>query len=73
MAFRNVETTPALRVGGSPCISTEWVAETTIRCYMANGFGSALSIITTIEGNLGTLEEAFTKDLPVVMISDEVP
>jgi hypothetical protein len=70
MAFRDFDPTGSIRLGGSACITTEWVAETTMVCLLAPGIGTLLELSVTIIGqgldsggmqqfNIGTLEEAF--------------
>ena len=76
MAFRTFDPTGSIRLGGSACTTTEWVAETTMVCLLAPGSGTLLELSVTIIGtgldsegnqafNIGTLEEAFQYDKPV--------
>jgi len=37
MAFRDFDPTGSIRLGGTACITTEWVAETTMVCLLAPG------------------------------------
>jgi len=80
MAFREFDPTGSIRLGGTACITTTWVAETTMVCLLAPGTGTKLELSVTIRGvpdidengtvtekfNTGTLEEAFQYDEPVI-------
>ncbi|KAJ1478874.1 hypothetical protein T484DRAFT_1960071, partial [Baffinella frigidus] len=55
----------AISVGATACSSTQWLAETAIRCVVPPGTGSAHAISLTVNGNWSS-NATFTFDAPVM-------
>ena len=50
MAFRDFDPSGSIRLGGTACSTTQWLAETTMVCTLAPGRGEGNILSVTIIG-----------------------
>eukprot|EP00960_Hanusia_phi_P007383 210360-Hanusia_phi.AAC.2 len=58
---------PNLRVGGTSCVSTNWISDSSLACFASSGFGASQSITLTNRGRTSTVSNSITFDIPNVV------
>jgi len=64
--FASSDLTVTTAVGYTPCATSTWNSATSLACFLADGFGSSVPILATINGLVGTQPGVFSFDSPVV-------
>ena len=65
--FGSIDFTPTARLGRTGCISTPWTSESSLKCRIPRGTGKLNSIISTIQGRVGSVSLSFSYDLPFLI------
>ena len=58
---------PNLRVGGTSCMSTTWISDSSLTCAASSGLGGSKSITLTNRGRTSTVSNSITFDNPNVL------